>query len=149
MAYITPPLRATGDLITPAIWNQDVRDNWIVYETHGHGGTTASGGAALGNLTHVTYTDAAAPAAPGAGLTRLYGTSGEVRFRAGAAGADTPLLAGGTSWAVIYTNASGQGTLLAIGGDDRILGSRGPSSAPAWDDAPARRYANHLMLMGI
>jgi len=33
MAYNEPTLRSTGDLITAAIWNADIRDNFIDHET--------------------------------------------------------------------------------------------------------------------
>ena len=54
-------------------------------------GVGGEGSGSLGNLVKATFTDAAAPAAPGVGLTAIYTVSGAVHYRAGAAGADQTL----------------------------------------------------------
>lgn len=41
----------------------------------------------------------------------------------------------GTNWRLIYTNGSGVGTELALGGSGTVLQSNGPSSAPTWETA--------------
>lgn len=45
MAYATPALRSTGDLISSTVWNVQ-RSNWAAYEAHAH--TGSSNGAVLG-----------------------------------------------------------------------------------------------------
>src|SRR5438270_138211 len=83
----------TGTLITASIWNNynGTAGSLMVLKTHAHGGATGEGSQSLGPLVLEDFTDAAAPAAPGAGKTRIYSVSGQVRYRAGAAGADTAL----------------------------------------------------------
>lgn len=94
MAYATPPTKALGDSAPASDWNTYVRDVATHFaDTHDHGssdhGAKTLGG--TGGLTYVRFTDAAAPAAPGAGKTALYAVSGKHHQRAGAAGADEQL----------------------------------------------------------
>lgn len=91
MAWTDGVDRATGDLITASIWNghHGVTGNDMELKLHTHDGTNGDGSGSLGPLVLEDFTDAAAPAAPGAGKTRIYTTAGVLRFRAGAAGADT------------------------------------------------------------
>lgn len=73
---------------------------------------------------HLQVTDAAAPAAPGAGLTRIYATSGKLRYRAGAAGADTDVAAqtvgqasvttGETTTSTTYTDLATAGPAVTL-----------------------------------
>ena len=148
MAYITPPLRATGDLITPTIWNQDVRANWQAFEAHGHDGTSGGGASALGPLSYVDFTDAVAPAAPGVGKTRLYAVSGKPRFRASSTGNDTPLLYGGTSYRLVVTDASGEQVLLAFGASGTVLTSSGSTQGLGWATMPAYSWVRSFLLSG-
>ncbi len=72
--------------------NQEVRDNLLALDQHGHDGTGGDGAKILENgVTRFTFTDAVAPAAPGAGLTVIYTTSGEIHYRAGAGGSDVQI----------------------------------------------------------
>lgn len=93
MAWTDGVTRATGDLILAADWNAYLGATGSLQglKAHAHGGTTGEGSQSLGPLVLGDFTDAAAPAAPGAGKTRLYATAGRPAYRAGAAGADTPL----------------------------------------------------------
>ena len=67
--------------------NAQIRDNFLELGTHGHKGGSGSGAATVGNVIHVTYIDAAAPAAPGGTLTYLASSATALIFRSGAAGA--------------------------------------------------------------
>ncbi len=97
MAWTAPRTYVTAEVLTSAILNVDIRDNFGALSTHGHSGSAGDGSTTLGNLVKAIFTDAAAPAAPGAGLTSLYAVSGTPRIRSGAGGADTELsLAGHT-----------------------------------------------------
>lgn len=93
MAWTDGVDRATGDLITATIWNNHhgASGNDMELKLHTHDGTAGDGSSSLGPLVKADFTDAAAPAAPGAGKTRLYAVSGKLRYRAGAAGADSPV----------------------------------------------------------
>ena len=91
MAWTSPITWKAGQLVTAADLNTHVRDNQLALDQHGHGGGGGDGSGTLGNLVKATFTDAAAPAAPGAGLTVIYTVSGAVHYRTGAAGADQTL----------------------------------------------------------
>jgi hypothetical protein len=82
---------AVGEMTTAPLLNQHMRDNFIAVDQHVHGGSAGDGGTSLGSLVKATLTDAAAPAAPGAGKTAIYAVSSRPHFRAGAGGADTTL----------------------------------------------------------
>ena len=84
---------STGDLISSATWNTLLGSagNLEELKLHTHDGTNGDGSQSLGPLVLGDFTDAAAPAAPGSGKTRIYATSSRPRFRAGAAGTDTGL----------------------------------------------------------
>jgi hypothetical protein len=90
MAWTDGTDLATGTLVTGTIWNNynGAAGSLMQLKGHAHGGVTGEGSQSLGPLVLGDFTDAAAPAAPGAGKTRVYTTAGVVRFRAGAAGAD-------------------------------------------------------------
>ena len=91
MAWTAPRTWVDDEVVTAALLNTHVRDNELVLDTHGHDGTSGEGSSTLGNLVKETMTDAAAPAAPGAGLTSIYTVTGKPHYRAGAGGADTEL----------------------------------------------------------
>ena len=91
MAWTAPKTWTVGEGVTAALMNTHLRDNLLALDQHGHGGSGGDGGTSLGDLVKGTFTDAAAPAAPGAGKTALYAVSGKPHYRAGAAGADTEL----------------------------------------------------------
>lgn len=136
MAWNDGVTRATGDLILAADWNAylGATGSLMQLKSHAHGGTTGEGSQSLGPLVLEDFTDAAAPAAPGAGKTRLYATSGRVRFRDGAAGTDklvakNPMTAQGD---LIYGGASGDETRLGAGTDGQFLKTRGSGANPEW-----------------
>jgi hypothetical protein len=87
MAWTAPIVYVVGTMVTHATLNAHLRDNLKELGLHRHSGGSGSGSAALGSLTMVTFIDAAAPAAPGAGLTRVFSTGTTVGIRSGAAGA--------------------------------------------------------------
>ena len=92
MAWTPPITWSVGRLVTAADLNAQIRDNLIALGVHAHDdGVGGEGSGSLVGLAKTTFADAAAPAAPGSGLTRLYTTSGRLRYRAGAAGPDTLL----------------------------------------------------------
>jgi hypothetical protein len=87
MAWTAPRTWADGTAVTEDHLNIDLRDNSNELAVHSHGGGSGSGAATLGNLTMVTMVDAAAPAAPGGTLSRLFssGTILGIRSASGAA----------------------------------------------------------------
>jgi hypothetical protein len=91
--------RATNYIITAVNWNAllGAAGSIMQLKSHAHGGTTGEGSQSIGPLVLEDFTDAAAAAAPGAGKTRLYAVSAKLRFRAGAAGADTALIDAATT----------------------------------------------------
>jgi hypothetical protein len=91
MAWTAPRTWVDDEVVTASLLNTHVRDNELALDQHGHDGTSGDGSTTLGDLVKETMTDAAAPAAPGAGLTALYTVSGKPHYRAGAAGGDTEL----------------------------------------------------------
>jgi hypothetical protein len=99
MAWTDGIDRATNYIISAINWNDllGAAGSLMQLKSHRHGGTTGEGSQSIGPLVLEDFTDATAPAAPGAGLTRLYGVSGKPRFRAGAAGADTALIDSATT----------------------------------------------------
>ncbi len=90
MAWVTPRTWVDQEVVTVGIMNQ-VRDNFLALDQHGHSGSAGDGGTTLGNLTKETFTDASAPDAPGAGKTVVYTVSGRPTYRAGGAGASVQL----------------------------------------------------------
>ena len=81
MAWTAPRTWASGEIPTAAQLNTDLRDNLNELSRHAHGGGSGSGTAALGNLVSMTFIDAAAPAAPGGTLTRVYSSSTALFWR--------------------------------------------------------------------
>lgn len=93
MAYTAVNTKVLGDSAPASDWNTFVRDNWTAYASHDHGSSN-DGGQSLGvsgGLVKVRFTDASAPAAPGAGKTQVYSVSGKTHQRAGAGGSDEEL----------------------------------------------------------
>ena len=78
------PLFQVGKMVTGTHLNDYVRDNQAELSLHTHSGGSGSGTAAIGPMTLMTFIDAAAPAAPGGTLTRLYTTTGTAYMIAGA-----------------------------------------------------------------
>ncbi len=75
--------------------NTHIRDNLNALSIHAHSGVAGDGATLLNGLTEIVFTDAAAPTAPGVGLTALYTVAGVPHYRAGTAGPDTSLGGGG------------------------------------------------------
>lgn len=94
MSWTDGVTRATGDIVTATDWNNylGAAGSLMQLKSHAHGGTTGEGSTSLGPLVLEDFTDAAAPAAPGASKTRVYTVSGKPRYRAGAAGADRQII---------------------------------------------------------
>jgi len=93
VVWEAPRTWVTGEVPTSTLFNSQFRDNFLAVDQHAHSGVAGDGGTTLGALVKATLTDAAAPAAPGAGKTALYAVSGRPHYRAGAGGADTELAA--------------------------------------------------------
>ena len=91
MAWTAPRTWVVGEVVTKALLDEQLRDNLLAIDQHSHSGSAGDGGTSLGNLVKETFTDASAPGAPGNGLTVFYTVSGRLKYRAGAAGADTTL----------------------------------------------------------
>ena len=91
MAWTAPRTWVTAEIVTAALFNTHIRDNFLAADQHGHDGSAGDGGTSLGSLVKETFTDAAAPAAPGAAKTAVYAVSGRPHYRAGAGGSDTQL----------------------------------------------------------
>ena len=91
MVWAAPRTWIDQEVVTVGNFNAHIRDNFLALDQHGHSGAAGDGGRSLGNLVLATFTDAAAPAAPGAGLTVLYSVSGRPFYRAGGSGASTQL----------------------------------------------------------
>ena len=91
MVWTAPKTWSVGEKVDAALFNLHLRDMFLTVDQHGHDGSAGDGATTLGNLAKATFTDAAAPAAPGSGLTSIYAVSGRPHYRAGAAGADTEI----------------------------------------------------------
>lgn len=90
MAWIAPRTFVAGAVLTAGHLNEG-RDNFLALSQHQHTGAAGDGDDILDGIDYIDYGDATAPAAPGAAETRVYSTSGLLRYRSGAAGADTNL----------------------------------------------------------
>ena len=137
MVWTAPKTWAVGEAVTAAQLNQHLRDNMLVLDAHGHDGSAGNGDTTLGNLVKATFTDAAAPSAPGAGLTVIYAVSGRLHYRPGAAGSDTQISDANDLHAEDHASRhepSGADTMavdaVAGTGSLRTLGS-GPQNAAA------------------
>ena len=86
--------RAANYIISSVNWNDllGAAGSLMQLKNHAHGGTTGEGSTSIGPLVQEDFTDAVAPAAPGAGKTRLYTVAGIPRYRAGAAGTDRQII---------------------------------------------------------
>lgn len=116
MAWTDGTSRATGYLITAANWNDllGASGSLMQLKSHAHGGTTGEGSTSIGALVLGDFTDAAAPAAPGAGKTRLYAVSGKFRLRAGASGVNTGIVPGEAGQATVGTVNAGTEATTAV-----------------------------------
>lgn len=132
MAWSAPRTWAVGEILTAANMNTFVRDNQLELSTHVHDGSAGEGSSSLGPLVQADFTDAAAPAAPGAGKTRLYSVSGRMRSRAGAAGVDSQLVSaldGVANGDILYFNGTSWVRLAIGSASQHIIVSGG---IPAW-----------------
>ena len=116
MAWTAPITWVTAEIPTAALFNTHIRDNFLALDQHGHGGSSGDGGTSLGDLVKGTFTDAAAPTAPGAGKTSVYSVSGKPHYRAGAAGADTLLSAEGHAHTFTEEDQGANKTSAGTGG---------------------------------
>ena len=137
--------------MTVGNFNAHLRDNLLALDQHAHSGSSGDGSTTLGNLVKVTLTDAAAPSAPGAGLTVFYTVSGRPFYRAGAGGSSTQLADSADLHAQTHATAhepSGADTMAvdaAAGtGSLRTVGS-GATQAAAGDHThtTSDEYSNH------
>jgi hypothetical protein len=85
MAWTTPQLYETGDLIDAATLNAQLKGNLDVLGAHTHTGAAGNGAAALGALNTLTETSISAPSAPDSGSIILWvdGTTLKVKNSAG------------------------------------------------------------------
>ena len=75
MVWTAPRTWTSGEVVTAAALNTDLRDNMNELVLHRHSGGSGSGSNALGSLTSVDFIAAAVPAAPGGTLTRAFATA--------------------------------------------------------------------------
>ena len=75
MVWTAPRTWASGEVVTAAALNTDLRDDLNELTLHKHAGGSGSGSATLGNLVTVDFIDAAVPAAPGGTLTRVFSSA--------------------------------------------------------------------------
>lgn len=158
MAWVTPRTWVDQEVVTVGIMNQ-VRDNFLALDQHGHSGSAGDGGTTLGDLTKETFTDAAAPDAPGAGKTVVYTVSGRPTYRAGGAGASVQLADADDLHAQVHASAhepsgadtmavdavTGTGSLrtLGTGAQQAAAGDHThPPSSPNVQTADAGEYFN-------
>jgi hypothetical protein len=85
MAWTTPQLYETGDLIDVATLNAQLKGNLDVLGAHGHSGAAGNGAAALGALNTLTHGSISEPSAPDSGSILLWvdGTTLKVKNSAG------------------------------------------------------------------
>lgn len=90
MAWVTPPVRVTGTIITASHWNQDVVSNTQYLK--GQAGTVSLE-SSLQVTGVVTVTQqSVSPSAPGASLTSIYAKSdGQLYYVSGASGIEAPV----------------------------------------------------------
>ena len=81
MGWTAPLTWTVGVLVTHTLLNLHLKENLDVLSSHGHAGTGGGGSRTLGNLIKTTYADAAAPAAPAAGLTSLFAVATQPQYR--------------------------------------------------------------------
>jgi hypothetical protein len=82
MAYTTPRDWTQGELVTPAIMNTHIRDNFGALSLHTHSGSAGDGASALDNVDTITYDHQGSdPSAPTSGHTVLYTKSDGLYFR--------------------------------------------------------------------
>ena len=91
MAWTAPRVWTVGQVVLAAELNVDIQENMLVLSTHAHGGAAGDGDDQLSGVDDIIFDDVSAPAAPGAGDSRLYFVSGVPHARVGGSGADHPL----------------------------------------------------------
>jgi hypothetical protein len=84
-------------VVTAALINTHVRDNFNAVSLHVHGGSAGDGDDQLAGVDSVNMDDISAPSAPGTSKTIIYAVSGALHQRAGSAGADQTFIHGATS----------------------------------------------------
>jgi len=88
MAWTAPRTYVVGETVTAAMLNVHIRDNWLAWNGHAHGGAAGDGNDELLGMGSVNFDYITTPAAPGASKGILYTKSGGVFYRDGAAGAE-------------------------------------------------------------
>lgn len=135
MAWTTPGTWSDGTKVTGTFMNQQVRDNFNALDQHGHSGSAGDGATTLGDLTYITFIDAAAPSAPGGTLTRIFTTGTALAWRSGAAGTTNVVAASvhehtlTSVQSLIVHNAAGTNAALNVTKDHDATGSAGTSVA--------------------
>ena len=151
MVWTATADRATGFLIPASLWNEmlGASGNLEELKSHTHDGTDGDGATSLGPLVLGDFTDAAAPAAPGAGKSRIYATSGRPRTRAGAAGADSLIALDPTTAQadLLYATAAGVLAALAKGTALQLLRMNAGATAPEWSSATGTLSAGTSCVM--
>ena len=101
MAYTTPRDWTQGELVTPAIMNTHIKDNFGAVSLHTHSGAAGDGASALANVDTITYDHQGSdPSAPASGHGTVYFKSDGLYFR----------------------NTGGSATRLALSSDDLTIG---------------------------
>ena len=134
MAWTAPRTYVTGEVVTASILNTDVRDNLLNLSTHVHGGAAGDGDDQLSGVDDIIFDDVSAPAAPGAGDSRLYYVSGVLHSRVGASGADHPLAPDAKG--EILSHDGTVPSQLSVGSDEAVLiADSGETTGLKWSTA--------------
>lgn len=119
MAWTAPRVWTVGQVVLAAELNVDIQENMLVLSTHAHGGGAGDGDDQLSGVDDIIFDDVSAPAAPGAGDSRLYFVSGVPHARVGGSGADHPLAPDAKG--EILSHDGTVPTQLSVGSDNTFL----------------------------
>ena len=87
MSWNTPRTWVDDEVVTAALLNAEIRDNFLVASAHAHGGAAGDGNDELAGLDSMSFDFIADPSAPGASKVIIYSKAGGLFYREGAAGA--------------------------------------------------------------